>query len=152
MGCITWLLLIAGFVFVVTSLIRCAQFPTTLPTLDEMIGIEGITEENVAARVLEATRTPRAADHVFTLHAELEGMRLAPVLDELIAGWKAQGWGLGPVRAQYDAVEPMALPRCEVAPNTILGRTGTLLMQGAEFLAGADVAQAPGRDVRFEEK
>ncbi len=134
------------------ELIRCAQFPTTLPTLDEMIGIEGVTEENVAARVLEATRTPGAADHVFTLHAELEGMRLAPVLDELIAGWKAQGWALGPVRAQYDAVEPMALPRCEVAPNTILGRTGTLLMQGAEFLAGADVAQAPGRDVRFEEK
>jgi len=37
-------------------------------------------------------------------------------------------------------------------PNTIVGRTGTLLMQGAEFLAGADVAQAPGRDARFEGK
>ena len=124
------------------ELIRCAQFPTTLPTLDELIGTEGITEHNVAARVLQATASPCAFDHVFTLHAELEGMLLAPVLDELLTGWKAQGWTLGPVRAQYDGVEPMALPRCEVAPGTIPGRTGTLLTQGAEFLVDADLAQA----------
>ena len=124
------------------ELIRCAQFPTTLPTLDELIGTEGITEDNVAARVLQATASPSAVDHVFTLHAELEGMLLAPVLDELLTGWAAQGWTLGPVRAQYDGVEPMALPRCEVAPGTIPGRTGTLLTQGAEFLVDADLAQA----------
>jgi len=124
------------------ELIRCPQFPTTLPTLDELIGSDGVTEENVAARLLESTGTPASVGHVFTLHAELEGMRLAPVLDQLLAGWKAQGFEIGPVRAQYDAVEPMALPRCEVAPGTVEGRTGTLLTQGAEFLSEAELSEA----------
>jgi len=124
------------------ELIRCAQFPTTLPTLDELIGTEGVTEDNIAERMLQATRAPTVSDQVFTLHAELEGMLLSPVLDQLLAGWKAQGWSLGPLRAQYDAVEPMALPRCEVAPAATAGRSGALLTQGAEFLAGADLAQA----------
>jgi len=119
------------------ELIRCPQFPTTLPTLDELIGTDGIDDTNVAAHILAMTREPRAAGHVFTLHAELEGMRLAPVLDQLLAGWKAQGWQLGPVRSLYEAVEPLALPRCEVAPGTVQGRSGTLLVQGDEFLAHA---------------
>jgi len=78
---------------------------------------------------------------VFTLHAELEGMRLAGVFEQLLTGWKAQGWALGPVRALRDAVEPLALPRCETGPAPIEGRTGTLLMQGDEFLGDADVAR-----------
>ena len=115
------------------ELVRCPQFPTTLPTLDELIGADGVTEDNVAARLLEATATPVETGHVFTLHAELEA---------LIGGWKSQGWELGPLRAQYDSVEPMALPRCEVAPGTIAGRSGTVLTQGAEFLADAALAAA----------
>src|SRR6266480_6632129 len=72
------------------ELIRCPQFPTTLPTLDELIGSDGVTEDNVAETLLAMTAAPPsspvAAAHVFTLHAELEGMRLTPVLDKLIVG------------------------------------------------------------------
>jgi hypothetical protein len=125
------------------ELIRCPQIPTTLPTLDELIGTDGIDETNVADHVLALTEQPPfAGAHVCTLHAELEGMLLAPVLDRLIAGWKAQGYAPGPVRAIYDDVEPMALPRCEVGQGTVPGRTGTLLVQGEEFLAGVDVDDA----------
>ena len=116
------------------ELVRCPQFPTTLPTLDEMIGIDGVTEDNVAAHLLERTRDSTMGDQVFTLHAELEGMRLAPAFEQLLVGWKAQGWTLVPTRALFEAVEPMALPRCESGPGTIPGRTGTLLVQGPEFL------------------
>lgn len=116
------------------ELVRCPQFPTTLPTLDEMVGIDGVTEENVAAHLLERTLDSGVRDQVFTLHAELEGMRMAPAFEQLLLGWKAQGWTLGPTRALFDAVEPMALPRCETGPGTIAGRTGTLLVQGPEFL------------------
>ncbi len=123
------------------ELIRCPQFPTTLPTLDELIGTGTISEENVAAHLLERTRTPAPAGHVFTLHAELEGMRLAGVLEQLLAGWKAQGYALGPVRALRDDVEPLALPRCETGLAPVAGRSGTLLMQGAEFLGDADGAR-----------
>jgi undecaprenyl phosphate-alpha-L-ara4FN deformylase len=116
------------------ELIRCPQLPTTLPTLDELIGRDGITESNVAAHLLELTKEPAAAGHVFTLHAELEGMRLAPAFEQLLTGWKAQGWRLTSTRALLDTLQPLALPRCEVGPGVIDGRAGTLLVQGDEFL------------------
>jgi undecaprenyl phosphate-alpha-L-ara4FN deformylase len=122
------------------ELIRCPQLPTTLPTLDELIGLDGTTPENVAGRLLAQTTEPPARGHVFTLHAELEGMKLARVLEQLLIGWKAQGYTLVPVRALYEATEPMALPRCSVAPGTVPGRSGTLLVQGPEFLADQDGA------------
>jgi len=124
------------------ELIRCPQLPTTLPTLDELIGVDGITEENVAAHLLALTREPRTAGHVFTLHAELEGLRLAHAFEQLIAGWQAQGWSLGTTRALYETLQPMALPRCEVAVGTVAGRSGTLLVQGGEFLGDVDLAAA----------
>jgi undecaprenyl phosphate-alpha-L-ara4FN deformylase len=120
------------------ELIRCPQFPTTLPTLDELIGAGGVSEENVAAHLLARTSELNGSGHVFTLHAELEGMRLAGVFDQLLAGWKAQGFALGPVHLLRDDVEPLALPRCETGFAPIEGRTGTVLMQGNEFLGDVD--------------
>jgi len=124
------------------ELIRCPQLPTTLPTMDELIGRDGINEANVAAHLLERTKEPNAAGHVYTLHAELEGLRLAGAFEQLLAGWKAQGWKLVSTRALLDTLQPLALPRCEVGPGTVEGRAGTLLVQGAEFLADIDLAQA----------
>jgi undecaprenyl phosphate-alpha-L-ara4FN deformylase len=113
--------------------IRCPQFPTTLPTLDEMIGLDGVEAVNVADRLLAMTETPLPTGHVFTLHAELEGMRYAPVLEQLISGWKAQGYAVSSVRSMVDAVEPLALPRCSVGIGTVPGRSGTLFVQQDPF-------------------
>jgi peptidoglycan/xylan/chitin deacetylase (PgdA/CDA1 family) len=124
------------------ELIRCPQIPTTLPTLDELIGRDGITEGNVAGHLLGLTAEPRTSGHVYTLHAELEGMTLAPVFEQLLVGWKAQGWTLASMRSLLGTVQPLALPRCEVAPGTIAGRAGELLVQGREFLGDVDLAQA----------
>lgn len=55
---------------------RCPQIPTTLPTLDELIGLDGVTSQNVHTRLLELTAARRRPLEVFTLHAELEGMKL----------------------------------------------------------------------------
>jgi len=115
------------------ELIRCPQFPTTLPTLDELIGLDGVDAVNVADRLLAMTETPLPTGHVFTLHAELEGMRLAPVLEQLISGWKAQGYAVSSVRSMVDAVEPLALPRCSVGIGTVPGRSGTLFVQQDPF-------------------
>jgi undecaprenyl phosphate-alpha-L-ara4FN deformylase len=124
------------------EIIRCPQLPTTLPTLDELIGTDGIGEETVAERLLALTATPPEAGHVFTLHAELEGMRLAPAFERLLVGWKAQGYRPVPLRALYETLQPLTLARCEVAPGSVPGRTGTLLCQGREFLGDVDLAQA----------
>ena len=122
------------------ELIRCPQLPTTLPTLDKLIGCDGITEENVAAHLLAMTREPRPEGHVYTLHAELEGMRLAGAFDQLLAGWKAQGWQLVATRGILEALQPLALPRCLVGPGEIPGRSGTVLVQGEEFLGDVEPA------------
>jgi peptidoglycan/xylan/chitin deacetylase (PgdA/CDA1 family) len=124
------------------ELIRCPQLPTTLPTLDELIGRDGITPENVAAHLLERTRQASATGHVYTLHAELEGQRLAPVFEQLLTGWKAQGWRLVATRTLYESLHAMALPRCEVGLGEIPGRSGKVLLQGREFLADVDLATA----------
>jgi peptidoglycan/xylan/chitin deacetylase (PgdA/CDA1 family) len=125
------------------ELIRCPQIPTTLPTLDELIGLDGVDEHNVAERMLAHTAEPPAVGcHVFTLHAEIEGRELAPVLDRLLEGWKAQGYDLGPLRTIHEACEPGELPRCEMLQGTVPGRSGTLLVQGEEFLAELDPAEA----------
>ena len=124
------------------ELIRCPQLPTTLPTLDELIGRDGVTEGNVAAHLLALTGKPRATGHVYTLHAELEGRRLAPVFDALLAGWKAQGWRLVAMRTMYEGLAPMALPRCEVGYGEIAGRSGEVLVQRGEFLGDVDLAAA----------
>ena len=114
--------------------LRCPQFPTTLPTLDELIGVDGITTHSVADRLLEMTRAVPATGHVFTLHAELEGMKFLPILDRLLAGWRDQGYRLGALRTLAGEMSSDALPRHEVTHGTVPGRTGTLLVQGPAFL------------------
>ena len=57
-------------------------------------------------------------------------MRLAGAFEQLIVGWKAQGWALGSTRALFETLQPMALPRCTVGPGEVPGRAGTLLAAG----------------------
>lgn len=124
------------------EVVHCPQLPTTLPTLDELIGIGTMTEENVHQQLLALTSDPpgdgRFAGHVFTLHAELEGMKLAPVFERLLTGWKQQGYELVSLKTLHAGLDMDELPRHEVLMQEVPGRSGTLLSQGAEFLA--DVA------------
>jgi hypothetical protein len=69
-------------------------------------------------------------------------MRFAPAFEQLLIGWKAQGWRLVSTRALYESVQPMALPRCEATIGEVPGRSGTLLVQGREFLADIDLPTA----------
>jgi peptidoglycan/xylan/chitin deacetylase (PgdA/CDA1 family) len=116
------------------EIIACPQLPTTLPTLDELLGRDGFTEDNVAEHLLELTRKPPPTGHVYTLHAELEGGRLAPVFERLLTGWKAQGYTLASLRDYFDAQPVKDLPRHEVTSRPVEGRSGTLASQGREFL------------------
>lgn len=110
--------------------IHCPQFPTTLPTLDELIGLDGITPDNVADRLLAMTAPAPTTGHVFTLHAELEGMKFLPILERLLIGWRAQGYRLGALRTLASETLSAALPRHAVTCGTVPGRTGALLVQG----------------------
>ena len=108
------------------------QFPTTLPTLDELIGIDGLDASNVHEHLLALTADP-ARDQVYTLHAELEGMKLLPVFERLLAGWKAQGHQLVSMGQLADATDLAALPKHRLALGEVPGRSGLLGLQGAAF-------------------
>jgi peptidoglycan/xylan/chitin deacetylase (PgdA/CDA1 family) len=109
---------------------QCLQMPTTLPTLDEMIGrsINGVVmhSSNIADTILKVTETPR--DHVFTLHAELEGQKLAPIFEQLLSGWKAQGYELGSMAQYYERVKQADHPLRPMAWGELPGRSGEVIV------------------------
>lgn len=116
------------------ELVHCPQLPTTLPTLDELIGTDDLTNDNVHQRLLRLTAA-ECKDHVFTLHAELEGLRLIDTLDRLLAGWREQGYQLVSLGQLRDTLDMETLPRHEMRVGEISGRSGTLMVQGGEFLS-----------------
>jgi undecaprenyl phosphate-alpha-L-ara4FN deformylase len=114
----------------------CPQLPTTLPTLDELIGRDGLTAEGAAREILAASRVSMPQGHIFTLHAELEGMRLRPAFEFLLGAWRDAGVrmvALGDVRA---TLEPAALPRHRISMQPVAGRSGTLAVQGEAIGTG----------------
>jgi peptidoglycan/xylan/chitin deacetylase (PgdA/CDA1 family) len=117
------------------EIFACPQIPTTLPTLDELIGLDGTTPESVADRVLAASADPPETGHVFTLHAELEGMKLLPVLERLLAGWRAMGYELVCMGELVANINAKRLPHHSVAAAEVPGRSGPLAVQAQPFLA-----------------
>jgi undecaprenyl phosphate-alpha-L-ara4FN deformylase len=107
------------------------QMPTTLPTLDELLGreIDGtvIDENNIAAHLLKLTANPQR-DHVYTLHAELEGQKLAPIFEQLLSGWKAQGYRLASMADYYEKIKGDPLPEHPVQWGELPGRSGDLII------------------------
>jgi peptidoglycan/xylan/chitin deacetylase (PgdA/CDA1 family) len=114
------------------EIVGCPQYPTTLPTLDEMIGMNGVDVGNVHEALLAQTLEPY--EHVYTLHAELEGMKLASTFEKLLEGWKQQGYELVAMRELVLGREPFMLPPHEVVAAPVPGRSGTLATQGRRFL------------------
>jgi peptidoglycan/xylan/chitin deacetylase (PgdA/CDA1 family) len=112
------------------KVLSCIQMPTTLPTLDELLGrtINGvvITTANIAAFLLGLTGDGR--DHVYTLHAELEGQKLAPIFDQLLAGWKAQGYRLGSMADYNRQLDRSRLPVRAMQWGSLPGRSGELIV------------------------
>ncbi|MBS1187122.1 MAG: 4-deoxy-4-formamido-L-arabinose-phosphoundecaprenol deformylase [Burkholderiaceae bacterium] len=105
------------------------QLPTTLPTLDELIGLDGWNADNVDQCLLQLTQQPPADKlHVYTLHAELEGMRLATTFERLLHGWQRQGYRLVSCADAFATLNDEALPRRRVTMGEIPGRSGKLAL------------------------
>lgn len=122
--------------------LACPQLPTTLPTLDELIGIDGIDASSVADRLLACTVNHPEFGHVFTLHAELEGMKLMPVFERLLDGWKRQGYEAVSLGGLLRRIDIDALPVQAIEWGTIPGRSGRLLVQAASGLTdGGAIAE-----------
>lgn len=108
----------------------CPQLPTTLPTLDELIGREGITEANVHDVVHTASQQVLPNGHIYTLHAELEGMKLISTMRQLLQRWQADGFNIGTTRNIFETLADQTLPRHEILWGEVEGRSGHLAVQG----------------------
>jgi peptidoglycan/xylan/chitin deacetylase (PgdA/CDA1 family) len=108
------------------------QYPTTLPTFDELIGIDGADEFRAVQKLLQITQS-NPNDQVFTLHAELEGQKLLPAFEQLLSGWLNQGHDLvtmGDLHHSWDATKQ--LDKIAVLPiswGEIPNRSGELIIQ-----------------------
>lgn len=104
------------------------QLPTTLPTLDELIGREDLDGRDPIEHLLALTADGR--DHVFTLHAELEGGAYLAGFERLLRAWRERGCTLTDLASYAQGLDIGRLPRCPIVTGTVEGRSGTLAVQG----------------------
>jgi undecaprenyl phosphate-alpha-L-ara4FN deformylase len=117
------------------ELIASPQIPTTLPTLEELLARGETTLGDAAsALVAQAAVLDAPCGHVYTVRAELDGMALAPVFDQLLRTWRGGGFeflGLG----EYLQAAGASLPRHRVGYGRSDGCGTESAFQGPEFLA-----------------
>lgn len=104
------------------------EVPTTLPTLDEELGRDGVTTETYVSHLLASYRP--GATEVLTVHAETEGLAFRPLFRDLLARHAALGihtLTLAELAAEGRAA---ALPR-PVALAPIPGRAGLVVVAGS---------------------
>jgi peptidoglycan/xylan/chitin deacetylase (PgdA/CDA1 family) len=108
----------------------CPQLPTTLPTFDEVLGVDGVDESNVAEAVFRLSAADAAEPvHVFTLHAELEGMLLLPAFESLLLKWRDAGARITRMAAIHEWAMRRPLPIRRVTLGAVPGRSGQLAVQ-----------------------
>ena len=124
----------------------CPQVPTTLPTMDEMIGLDGVTTGNVGRRLVELAKDNPLDLHVFTLHAELEGGPLLGQFAQALEGWRAQGATLCSVGEAVAGMNIRALPAAVVERGTVPGRAGRLATHSPPVPIGPAVLEPTAKD------
>lgn len=114
------------------NLAACPQYPTTLPTFDELLGVDGIDESTVGEAVFERSqRVPPSGMHVFTLHAELEGMLLIDAFEALLVKWREAGAVVTQMARIHALAQTQDWPRRAVVMAEIPGRSGVLAVPAA---------------------
>jgi peptidoglycan/xylan/chitin deacetylase (PgdA/CDA1 family) len=116
---------------------RTLEIPSTLPTLDELMGRPEFPDKAIAGHIASLLDPGRL--NVFTLHAEIEGMGRRGIFRRLLAICRDSGVEF--VRLDDEARRILAdragVPVCEQVMAAIDGRSGLVATQGP---AGAKAA------------
>lgn len=109
---------------------RTLQVPTTLPTLDELLGRPEFPLDNMTDFYLNqlSHNTP----NVFTTHAEIEGMKYLDWFKNFLQAAKEQHIKFVKVEdiARQSLLNKDRVPVCELIQGSLDGRSGTLAVQG----------------------
>ena len=112
-----------------TTVLDCLQLPTTLPTLDELIGRDDLCGEDPVAHLLRLTAGGSRGDHVYTLHAELEGQQLSGWFGRLLTGWREQGYEFTSLAGLAQSIDRGSVPVRPIRYQPVAGRAGVLAFQ-----------------------
>lgn len=105
---------------------RTLQIPTTWPTMDEILGENGISEETINDHYLSLLEPGL---NIHTIHAEMEGGILSAVFADLLKKLVAAGVRfitLSEAAREYAATAPA----CTLEMGEIPGRAGDVAIQG----------------------
>ncbi len=106
------------------------EIPTTLPTMDELLGLNGRRATDFNREILAGLQTDRT--QVLTIHAEVEGRVCLREFSDLLE--QVQAKGVRFIRlldyAQELWQQPELIPRVSIAPGVLPGRAGTVSCQG----------------------
>ncbi len=116
---------------------RTLQIPTTLPTLDELMGRPEYPAERLADTLLERM-APGKLD-VFTIHAEIEGMSMADWFSGFLDRAKEKGVAFVSLADEAAALNARRddIPVACLEQGEIDGRSGTLAVRGKVILEKA---------------
>jgi peptidoglycan/xylan/chitin deacetylase (PgdA/CDA1 family) len=105
------------------------EIPTTLPTLDEVMGRRDLPDDN-AVREFYLGLCKTDALNVHTIHAETEGMGQLENFTALVRALKERGATFVQLREAAWRLNRTELPTCEVIRTTLPGRAGWISAQG----------------------
>ncbi len=124
------------------NVLTAPEIPTTLPTLDEVLGRPDLSDSGAVLRFYLEQFRP-AELNVHTIHAETEGMGQLESFTALVRALKERG-------ARFVRMEEIAarlnraeLPACEVRRIELPGRAGWVAGQGAESPAPSESSEKP---------
>lgn len=107
---------------------KVIQLPSTLPTLDEMVGLEGKDQSRLARFFADLLKE---GVNIMSVHTELEGNRWTPFLASFIEHCREQDYRfetLGDIAANVKAEG--SPPTCECLYGLVRGRAGEVTLQG----------------------
>jgi peptidoglycan/xylan/chitin deacetylase (PgdA/CDA1 family) len=108
---------------------KTLQIPTTLPTLDELLGRPGYPEDRIVDHYLSLLRS--GAPNILTIHTELEGMKKTALFRAFLARMQARSVEVVKLDdlARDLLKNPSAIPIGDLVAGRIEGRSGTLAVQ-----------------------
>jgi undecaprenyl phosphate-alpha-L-ara4FN deformylase len=105
------------------GVLKTVQIPTTMPTMDELIGrvrdVPATLDAHLGARL-----------NVFTLHAEVEGGPLLDVFGRWLERLRTGGQAIVPVREIAERARSTAVPETPIARGRVAGRSGWVAVAG----------------------
>ena len=111
------------------------EIPTTLPTIDELLEQPDVSATNVHEYLYAESRHVLPAGHVFTAHAEREGLDRLGLMEKLLVMWKGQDGSVRSLDDLLKGIDSGTLPRHQIGWGSVDGDRRPMAMQSIEVPA-----------------